>query len=124
MTMLDDRSTGLDHANGELWVDVCRVDALVAGRGVCALVDGHQVAIFLLHDGSIHALDNHDPFSAANVLSRGLTGTAGEVPTVASPVYKQRFDLRTGECIDEPSVRVRTHRVRTLGGIVAVLASS
>ncbi|MBI2706170.1 MAG: nitrite reductase small subunit NirD [Actinobacteria bacterium] len=122
MTMIDDRSTGVDHADGEPWVEVCRVDDLVAGRGVCALVDGRQVAIFLLHDGSLHALDNRDPFSDANVLSRGLTGTAGDTPTVASPVYKQRFDLRTGTCIDDSSVRVPVHPVRAVDGIVSVRA--
>lgn len=117
MTMLEARP-----ADGDLWTDVCRVDDLIPGRGVCALVDDRQVAIFLLHDGSLHALDNRDPFSDANVLSRGLTGTAGDAPTVASPVYKQRFDLRTGICIDDPTVRVAVHDVRAADGVVSVRA--
>jgi nitrite reductase (NADH) small subunit len=119
MTMLDDRTTAVATAL-ERWVAVCSLADLVPGRGVCALVDGHQVAVFLLHDGSLHAVDNRDPFSGANVLSRGLTGTAGDAPTVASPVYKQRFDLRTGACIDDPSVRVTVHAVREAGGVISV----
>ena len=63
-------------------------------------------------NGALHAIHNRDPFSGAHVLSRGLTGTSGDAPTVASPVYKQRFDLRSGVCIDEPTVSVRTFGVR------------
>jgi nitrite reductase (NADH) small subunit len=30
---------------------------------------------------------------------------------VASPIHKQAFDLRTGECLDVPGVRVPTYDV-------------
>ncbi|MBQ3357544.1 MAG: nitrite reductase small subunit NirD [Microbacterium sp.] len=69
-------------------------------RGRAALHDGTQVALFLLADGSVHAVSNLDPFSGANVISRGIVGTRGDAPTVASPMHKQVFDLRTGECLD------------------------
>ena len=35
------------------------------------------------------------------MLSRGIVGDAAGVPKVASPIYKQSFDLRTGECLDD-----------------------
>ncbi|MFC4949419.1 nitrite reductase small subunit NirD [Pseudonocardia sp. GCM10023141] len=88
------------------WVDVCPLARLLPERGVAALVGGVQVAVFLMHDGVVHAIGNHDPFSGAAVLSRGIVGDRGGVPTVASPVYKQVFDLRTGRCLDDPSVSV------------------
>lgn len=94
------------------WTPVCRYTDLEPERGVAALVDGTQVALFRLHDGTLAALDHHDPFSGANVLARGLVGTRGEVPTVASPMYKQVFDLRTGVCLDDPAVAVRVHAAR------------
>lgn len=102
------------------WEPVCLVDRLTPDRGVAALVDGRQVAVFLLSSGELFAVDNHDPCSGANVLSRGLVGDIDGVPTVASPVYKQRFDLRTGVCIDDESVRVGTWKVRKGGGIVEI----
>jgi len=43
---------------------------------------------------------------------------------VASPVYKQAFDLRTGICLDDPKVRLRTYRVRVRAGMVEVLDPS
>ncbi len=42
----------------------------------------------------------------ANVIARGIVGTVGtgrgHRDTVASPMYKQVFDLATGECLTEP----------------------
>ena len=103
------------------WVDVCAVDDLVLDRGVCALVGPYQIAVFRTSpDGELYALSNHDPFSGAFVLSRGIVGSKGDTPKVASPVYKQNFDLRTGQCLDDPSVSVRTFPVRAVDGRVLV----
>jgi nitrite reductase (NADH) small subunit len=102
------------------WVPICTVDRLVPDRGVAALVDGRQVAVFLLATGELFAVDNVDPFSGAAVLSRGLVGDVDGTPTVASPVYKQRFDLRSGRCLDDDTVRLATWPARKGGGVVEV----
>ena len=108
------------------WIPVCRVDALTPDRGVAALVDGEQVAIFLLSplddgsDAALYAIGNHDPLSGANVLARGLVGSAGDTVFVASPIFKQRFDLATGRCLDETDVMVPAHETRVHGGYVEV----
>lgn len=81
-------------------VRVCRIRDLEVERGRAALIGAEQVALFLLRDGSIHAVSNLDPFSGAHVISRGIVGTRGESPTIASPMHKQVFDLRTGLCLD------------------------
>ncbi|WP_297082862.1 nitrite reductase small subunit NirD [uncultured Demequina sp.] len=78
---------------------VCAYDRLTPDLGVAALVGGQQVAIFRLSDGEVYAVQNLCPFSGAYVLSRGITGTRGDVPTIASPIYKQVFSLLTGECL-------------------------
>jgi len=96
------------------WQALCRRDDLVAGSGVCALFDGEQVALFYLpaEEGEIFAIGNHDPLGGANVLSRGMVGDIGDRLVVASPLYKQHFDLRTGECLEEEGVNVPVFRVR------------
>ena len=99
---------------------VCAVDAIPLEGGVAALVDGQAVAVFRTHDGSVHALGNIDPFSQASVLSRGIVGSRGDVPTVASPMYKQVFDLRTGTCLDDSSVCLQVHEARLIDGAVEV----
>ena len=103
-----------------VWVPVCAYDDLLPERGAAALVAGRQVALFRLADGEVVALGNRDPFSGANVMSRGIVGTRGDAPTVASPMYKQVFDLRTGACLDDPGVALPTYPVRLHSGVVTV----
>jgi len=117
------------------WVDICPLDRLIVDRGVAAKVGPIQVAVFRVGHGrcddegpasddgevdEVFALSNYDPFSMANVLSRGIVGCKGGRLKVASPVYKQSFDLTTGECLDDPSVSVPTFEVRVLDGHVQV----
>ncbi|GAA6526314.1 nitrite reductase small subunit NirD [Intrasporangium sp. DVR] len=103
------------------WVDACPVRRLVPGRGVAVLLPGGiQAALFLQPNGMIYAIDNIDPYSGAAVLSRGLTGDRGGEPTVASPLLKQVFSLRTGQALDDEAVSVQTHAVRVVGGIVRI----
>lgn len=80
-------------------VHVCDISQLTAELGVAALIGDTQVALFRLSDGRLFAVQNLDPFSGASVMSRGITGSKGDVPTIASPVYKQVFSLLTGQCL-------------------------
>ncbi len=59
-----------------------------------------------------------DPFSHANVLSRGLLGSLGDKRVVASPLYKQHFDLETGQCIEDDSVKLTVYPVRVQGDVI------
>lgn len=102
------------------WTRICPVTALQPERGVAALLGARQIALFRLHDGSLHAVDNVDPVTRAAVLSRGIVGTRGDVPVVVSPMLKQAFDLCSGECLDLRGVRVAVHRVRTVDGHVEI----
>ena len=101
-------------------IPVCAAERLLPGIGVAALVGGHQVAIFRLRDGSLHAVGNHDPFSGANVISRGLVGSLNGRQVVASPVYKQHFDLATGVCLEDDSVKIPTYAVTEQDGQILV----
>ena len=104
------------------WREVCSLDRLTPNRGVAALLDDRQVAVFLVEPGAeLLAIDNVDPFTGAAVLSRGIVGSAGDVLTVASPVHKQRFDLRSGRCLDDPDVVVTTFPARVVDDRVEVL---
>jgi nitrite reductase (NADH) small subunit len=102
-----------------VWTGVCALEQILQDTGVAALVDGRQIAIFRLRDGSLHAIDNHDPCSGANVLARGIVGDAEGEPVVASPVHKQRFVLGSGRCLDADT-QVAVHPVRVREGRVEV----
>ncbi|WP_406267605.1 nitrite reductase small subunit NirD [Streptomyces sp. NBC_00191] len=98
---------------GHEWFALCALSLLTPGRGVAALLpDGTQAAVFVDREGAVHAIDNRDPFTGAQVLSRGLLGSAAGGPFVASPLLKQRFDLRTGRCLDDDAVSVTAYEVR------------
>jgi nitrite reductase (NADH) small subunit len=101
---------------------VCRLEDIVPNTGVCALAGGRQIAVFRLDDDRLYAIDNHDPFSRANVLSRGIVGDLKGELVVASPVYKQHFSLVTGQCLEDPAVRLAVYPVRFEGGLVSVQA--
>ncbi|HEV8095699.1 MAG TPA: nitrite reductase small subunit NirD [Burkholderiales bacterium] len=101
-------------------VRACRLEDIVPNTGVCALVGGEQVAIFRLDDDRVYALGNNDPFSRANVLSRGIVGDLGGELVVASPVYKQHFSLVSGRCIEDALVQVPVYAARVEEGFVLI----
>ena len=105
------------------WTAICPLDDIVPNTGVCALVNGEQVAVFHVDNGeanTVYAIENFDPGSQAAVLSRGLIGSLGERVVVASPIYKHHFDLRTGECLETPSYSVGAFATRVEDGHVWV----
>ena len=102
------------------WTAICAVDEILPNTGVCALVAGRHGAVFRIGDDRFYAIDNVDPQSGASVLSRGLVGSLGDRVVVASPLYKNHFDLRTGECLEAPQNSVRPHAVRVDDGRVLV----
>ena len=106
------------------WNAVCPLERIVPDTGVCALLNGRQVAVFRVGAESprLFAIDNYDPNSQAAVLSRGLVGSIGARIVVASPIYKQHFDLESGECLEAPAQSVASYPARIDGGQVWVAA--
>jgi nitrite reductase (NADH) small subunit len=107
------------------WVTVCTLDQILPNTGVCALVGDQQVAIFHLQSSidqtsTLYAIHNYDPFSKAYVLSRGIVGDRNGIPKVASPIYKHNFNLETGECLDDATVKVPTYPSRIVDGQVQI----
>ena len=100
------------------WNAVCTLEDLTPDRGAAAMVCGRQVALFRLSGDVVYAIAHRDPYSGANIMARGLVGTRGSIPTVASPMHKQAFDLSTGESMDDPAVRLDTWQTRVVDGIV------
>ena len=104
------------------WSTVCTTDDLVPNSGVCALVNGQQVALFYLPstDEKVFAIGNYDPIGKANVLSRGMVGDLKDCLVVASPLYKQHFSLRDGQCLEDEEVSVASYPARIDGKAVQV----
>ncbi len=104
------------------WQNVCSVADLAENSGVCALVNGLQVAIFYIPDirrtnlslfsNPVYAINNYDPIGKANVLSRGIIGDINGQLIVSSPLYKQHFNLETGRCLENETIAVPVYACR------------
>ncbi len=94
-------------------VTICRHSDLIPNSGICADVTGQQVALFYLPNESpcVYAIGNWDPIGKANVLSRGMIGDLNTRLVVASPLYKQHFDLVSGECLEDTNFCVPIYAV-------------
>ncbi|MGF1700109.1 nitrite reductase small subunit NirD [Photobacterium makurazakiensis] len=103
------------------WTSVCQLDDIIPGTGVCALVNGEQVAIFRPSANEVlFAINNMDPFARSNVLSRGMICEHQGELWVASPLKKQRFNLTTGVCMEDERFNIKAFKVRVTGEQVEV----
>lgn len=104
------------------WTQVCHLDKIYPATGVCALVEGKQIAIFRPSDEEqVYAISNMDPFARANVLSRGIICEHQAQLWVASPLKKQRFNLLDGSCLENTEVSVEAYKARVNNGFVEVI---
>ena len=106
------------------WLPVCRLDDLEVGWGEAALLtDDHgkalQIALFRLGE-VVYATSNTDPATDVDVMARGIVGSRGDAPTIASPLHKQVYDLRTGAGLTDPDLALRTYPTRVCDGIIEI----
>ena len=104
-------------------VKICQTGDVLPFSGVAALVGELQVAVFRVKD-EFYAISNYDPFSKAYVLSRGIVGDRAGVVKVASPIYKQSFNLSTGECLDDPTVRLPVYPLKIVDDTIYLLVEA
>jgi nitrite reductase (NADH) small subunit len=104
------------------WTTVCQVEDIIPATGVAALVKGQQIALVRpANDEQIFAISNYDPISKAFVLARGIVGDKNGVLKITSPIYKQGFNLITGQCLDDPTIKIPVYQVKVQNGTISVL---
>lgn len=114
----------LTNVSSNSWQTICHQDDLVKHSGICALLaNEQQIAIFKINDDEIYTISNWDPAGNANVLYRGIIGDNEGEFFVASPLYKQRFLLDTGKCLDDESLTVNRFDTRIFDEQVQVLVA-
>ena len=102
------------------WHRVCVLDELELAWGEAALIAGRQVALFRTGPSEVFAVAHEDPATGAHVMARGIIGSRGTRPTIASPLHKEVYDLETGECFGTPELRLDTFSTRVSDGYVEV----
>lgn len=101
------------------WQEICGLDEIPEQAGIGARLGRKPIALFRFGK-SVYALDDQEPGSDANVLSRGILGDAAGEPVVISPLYKQRIRLRDGCQVDNGEPAVRAWPVKIENGKVWV----
>ena len=93
---------------------IMRVDELAPGKGTTVKVGGQAVAVFNV-GGSFHAIDDTCPHA---------NGTLGEGHlsdcVVSCPLHFWEFDVRNGEYLDDPDMKVATYEIKIENGDVLV----
>lgn len=102
------------------WHRICRLEDLEPAWGEAAIVRGRQVALFRTGPDEVLAVDHEDPATGAHVMARGILGSRGTRPTIASPLHKEVYDLETGECLSTAGLFLATFNTRVVEGFVEV----
>jgi nitrite reductase (NADH) small subunit len=117
---LDTGITGAGAAVTTVWHRVCLVDDLEPAWGEAALIAGRQIALFRTGTDEVFAVAHEDPATGAHVMARGILGSRGNRPTIASPLHKEVYDLETGECFSTPGLFLAAFSTRIVDGFVEV----
>jgi len=96
---------------------VCKVEELIIDSGVCVLVDNKQIALFYI-ENKVYAIDNYDPIGKSFVLARGIVSDINGKLTIASPLYKEHYDLINGECLEDENVKINVYDCKIEDGYV------
>ena len=102
------------------WHRVCALAELELAWGEAALIAGRQVALFRTGPSEVFAVAHEDPATGAHVMARGILGSRGARPTIASPLHKEVYDLETGECFGMAELRLDTFSTRITDGFVEI----
>ena len=113
------------------WRDVGAAEELERSGRLVARLDGREIGVLRLEDGRLAAIRNRCPHSGAplclGTLVQRLAGTPGRYAdsgrvVLRCPWHGWEFDVGTGECPDEPALRVAVYPARIEAGRVLVEA--
>jgi nitrite reductase (NADH) small subunit len=113
------------------WVDVGSVADLEREGRVVARVNGREVGVISDRNGALRGIRNRCPHHGGPLclgrVSERMEGEPGvyalaDRRTLRCPWHGWEFDLETGVCLDEPSLRAAVYPVRVDGDRVLVQA--
>ena len=81
-----------------VWFDAGHISDFESDGGSCVKYKDLQIAVFHFRQtDSWYACQNMCPHKMQMVLSRGLTGSDGNIPKVACPLHKKTYSLIDGQ---------------------------
>ncbi|MBW8711703.1 MAG: nitrite reductase (NAD(P)H) small subunit [Mycobacterium sp.] len=96
-------------------VEIGSVDEVPVGEARTFAVDGEQIAVFRLRDGSLRAIDAVCPHKGGP-LADGLA----DERVVVCPLHGHTFDLSTGSEAGGADMSVRSYEVSAVDGAIRI----
>ena len=96
-------------------VAIGRVEEIPIGEGRTFAVDGTQIAVFRLRDGSLRAIDAVCPHRGGP-LADGLADDC----VVVCPLHGHTFDMATGSEVSGSALAVHSYPVAAVHGTIRV----
>lgn len=116
-----DKYTTVLAANVTVWFKAGTVKDFPSNRGSCIKYKDKQIAIFNFERrNKWYACQNACPHKLEMVLSRGMTGSADDVPKIACPMHKKTFSLIDGTNLNGDEYSIATYPVKIINDEVLV----
>ncbi len=94
-------------------IDIGRVEEIPVGEGRAYAIDGTQIAVFRLRDGSLRAVDAVCPHRGGP-LADGLADDC----VIVCPLHGHTFDLTSGSEVSGAELSVRSYPVEDVDGVI------
>lgn len=97
-------------------IEVGRLDEVPVGEGRTFAVDGEQIAVFRLRDGSLRAIGAVCPHRGGP-LADGLADDR----VIVCPLHNHTFDLCTGSEVSGADMSVPAYPVEAVDGMIRII---
>ena len=95
--------------------NVAKTSEIANGTGELFELDGKKIAVFNV-DGKFFAIDNTCKHKGGFLVDGALKNN-----TITSPLHRWQYDLATGECLINPSVKLDTYSVKVEGDNITLV---
>jgi nitrite reductase (NADH) small subunit len=97
----------------KVWFNAGKTSDFPADGGNCVKYKGKQIAVINFERrNEWYACQNLCPHKMEMVLSRGMIGSADEIPKIACPMHKKTFSLKDGSNLSGDDLKIATYPVK------------
>ncbi len=105
----------------KVWFNAGKTSDFPADGGNCVKYKDKQIAVINFERrNEWYACQNLCPHKMEMVLSRGMIGSADEIPKIACPIHKKTFSLKDGSNLSGDDLQIATYPVKIVDGEVLI----